>query len=126
MIVRLNKAEIAVLLLHMTITRKNVRNGFKHIGKTRHKEVMNSYDEIKNTLEVNIEHLEHIEEQEQVIFNFNINEINMINLFLNWYVASLKDLLIEAGKYVGEDERQVQLMHEIHSKVKKSIEIQHV
>lgn len=124
MIINLNRSEIAVLLLHMSITRKNIRNGFKRIYKGRHKKVLNSFDEVKNSLEMTIGDIENMDNDKLVEFNFNVNEIKMIDSFLNWYVVRLEKTLKGAGRIIDEDKKQLEVLKNIHKKAGKTLEIQ--
>lgn len=124
MIINLNKSEIAVLLFHMSLTRKNVRNGFKSNYKGKHKEVLNSFDEVKNTLESTVNDLEVMDNVEVMEFNYNINEINMIDSFLKWYIVKLEKTLKATGNIVDEDKKQIEVLKDIKKKVSRTIEVQ--
>jgi len=124
MIINLNKSEIAVLLLHMSITRKNIRNGFKRNYKGQHKKVLNSFDEVKNSLEMTIDDIENMNNDKLIEFNFNVNEIKMIDSFLDWYVVRLEKTLKGAGRIIDEDKKQIQVLKSIHKKAGKTLEIQ--
>src|SRR5690625_5200221 len=125
MIIQLNKPEISILLLHMSITRDKIKKGFKRNYKSNHKEKLNSYDDVKNALANEIEQLEQMNENELIMFNFNINEINMLSSFLNWYATNLESLLKSSNKYIGEDKMQVETLKNINTKVQRSIEVQY-
>ncbi len=129
MILNLSKGDISVLLLSMTITRKNVRNGFKrNYGKTESKEILASFDEVKQSLEEIIDPVEENEEanpKEMHILHYNIKEIDVIHSFILWYLPKLTETLEEAtkGKINDEDQRQIEVLNRILSKVDKLKEV---
>lgn len=88
MLLVLNKEEMAILIFHMSLMRKNVRKGFKsNLGKT-YKEALFTYDKIKETVN---EALESSEEFDQTL-DFEIKEIDMLLSFLEFYINELKHL----------------------------------
>ncbi len=132
MILNLSKGDISVLLLNMTITRKNVRNGFKrNYGKTESKEILASFDEVKQSLEEIIDPIEENEEvdpKEMHIIHHNIKEIDMIHSFLLWYLPKLRETLEEAtkGRLNDEDQKQLEVLERILVKVDNLKEVNQV
>lgn len=104
MILNLDNTEIAVLLLHMSISRRNVSRGLKKTYNARRlKEIMNSYDEVIKTLEETVDD----EDKDRHILHFNIREIDMVEAFLKWYTVNLKDTLKKANNKNEEDHMQL-------------------
>lgn len=136
MIINLKRIEASVLLLHMTITRKNIKRGFKNKYRaTKYKNLMNSYDEVKSSLESKFEANNDEETiidnnpDEIIRFDFNINEINMLESFLSWYVSDLTKLLDDAARLTNkntlkEDKRQLETLINIENNVKRMKKIQ--
>lgn len=116
MILNLETKEVAVLVLHMSIMRKNVRKGFKSNYGNEAKEILVSYDEVKNTM---ISALKEMAEQEEKRdFNFNIREIEMLSSFLDFYIVQFQAVIDESKDNVSqEDKLQVDYLHIIKSKV---------
>lgn len=90
MILLLNEQEMAVLVLHMSVMRKNVRKGFKSNSSVAHKEALASYDEVKNAVS---EVLEGTDEKVEQVLNFNIKEVDMLHEFLQFYIGELESEL---------------------------------
>lgn len=125
MILKANKLELAVLILHMSIMRKNIKKGFKSNYKSdKGKEVLTSFDSVKTTLQEGFEALEH--EMNELDLHFNIVEVNTLSSFIDWYINEV-DLTFEAaGKKVKQaDKEQMDLLKEIQSKIEE-MKIQHV
>lgn len=115
MILQLEKNEMAALVLHMSIMRKNVRKGFKSNYGSQSKEVLKSYDEVKNTVIKQLEGLE--EDPGCMVFHFNILEINMLHSFLGFYMAELNKL--ELNKMNEIDLEQINCLGTIQEKVEE-------
>ncbi|TRM08784.1 hypothetical protein FH966_14730 [Lentibacillus cibarius] len=127
MILNLQRTETAVLLLHMSMMRKNARNVFKaNYGRNDYKEVLNSFDEVKIELENVVENSSEDEPEEAHIFHFNINEIDMIISFLNAYIPKLQDTLKRSGEIVDEDWKQIQCLKVIQDKANRMKGVQGV
>lgn len=117
MILRANKLEIAVLILHMSIMRKNIKKGFKSNYKSdKGKEVLSSFDSVKTTLQEGFEALE--DEKKEIDLHFNVIEVNTLSSFIDWYIEEV-DLTFEAaGKKVKQaDKEQMDLLKEIKIKI---------
>lgn len=115
MILLMQQKEMATLLLHMTIMRKNVRQGFKkNYGTKEGKEVLASYDEVKTTLS---EILKLEEEAGEVlegpqVLHFNIKEIEMLDSFLTFYNKEVNESLGDK-KLHDKDREQIETLKEI-------------
>lgn len=111
MILNLNKTEVAVLLLHLTLMRKNVKKGFKK--KENGEEVFNSFETVRLSLEEAIEKMED-KEIETIELHHNIKEINTLDSFLSWYIEKLERTLIESGRITKEDKGQIESLISVH------------
>lgn len=115
MILLMQQKEMATLLLHMTIMRKNVRQGFKkNYGTKEGKEVLASYDEVKTTLS---EILKLEEEAGEVlegpqVLHFNIKEIEMLDSFLTFYNKEVNESLGDKNIH-QKDREQIDTLKEI-------------
>lgn len=127
MIINLSRIEVSVLLLHMAATRKNIQKGLKkRYEQEIVKEFMNSYDEVKTSLESIFidDEIENKDPDEIFRFDYNVNEFKTINTFLNWYIVELEKLLSEASKLTNkkmleEDKQQLLTLKNIKNKVEK-------
>lgn len=110
MILELDKEEMAILIFHMSLMRKNVRKGFKsNLGKT-YKEALFSYDKVKETVN---EALEGAGEEVNQTFNLETKEIDMLLSFLEFYIAEL-------NKHLGTDpNNNISYLENILIKVQK-------
>lgn len=107
MLLKANKLEIAVLILHLSIMRKNVKKGLKNnYGKKEGKEILQSFDEVKVNLEDSLYLLEEDHQEAEIIFSEN--ELNMVSSFLDWYIPEI-ELTYEAAKKKLHKEEQEQL-----------------
>lgn len=122
MILNISKVEMAILVVHMSAMRQNVRKGFKsNYGKKEGKEVLASYDEVKLVFQQAIEGLE--EDNQAVDLHFNIKEVNMLHSFVSWYAAELELTFEAAGKKAGEeDQKQIDTLNEIKKRIEKVLE----
>lgn len=115
MILQLNNKEMAALVLHMSIMRKNVRKGFKSNYGNDSKKVIASYDEVKNTVATA---LETTHEDDSCYLHFNIKEVDMLFSFLEFYVMQLHDTL-DFKKISSEDNEQIECLKMIKSKTEE-------
>lgn len=126
MILTLKRAEISVLLLHMAMSRKNARNVFKrnyrNQGKQRVLDLLTSFDEIKDELELIISETSEDEGELISTLHFNINEMSLLQSFLSSYVPLLDKTLKTAGNMLDEDIKQVEILSMIETKSRKMIE----
>lgn len=118
MYIKLEKIEMSVLLLHMKITRKNVKKGFKNnYGSKEGKELIKQYDDITNFLENSIEGLEE-GENEQI--HLNEQEFNLLHSFLTWYVTEIEITFEAAGKKIaGENKEHLDILQKINDEVNR-------
>ncbi|AIF45739.1 hypothetical protein [Virgibacillus sp. SK37] len=121
MILNLNKTESAVLLFHMAMMRKSARNTFKRNKQGNSKEMLSSFDEIKNSLEEFMENQDEQaeEEKKKYEFHYNINEIIMLNGFIGSYTEKLEKTLSAAGQIVEEDRKQIDCLLTIKDRTGK-------
>lgn len=115
MILQLERNEMAALVLHMSIMRKSVRKGFKSNYGSRSKEVLSSYDEVKNTVTQELEVFEG--DTGHIVFHFNILEIDMLHSFLSFYTKELHKF--ELDKINGTDLEQIKSLESIQEKVEE-------
>ncbi|SGI72142.1 Uncharacterised protein [Mycobacterium tuberculosis] len=122
MILNISKVEMAILVVHMSAMRQNVRKGFKsNYGRKEGKEVLSSYDEVKLAFQQAIEGLE--DDSQAVDLHFNIKEVNMLHSFVSWYAAELELTFEAAGKKAGEeDQKQIDTFNEIKNRIEKVLE----
>lgn len=123
MIINLDAKEMATLVLHMTISRKNVKRGFKsNYGTKEGREVLASYDEVKaalsDVLKLDQEHEEVAEGLHEV--HFNIKEVDMLKSYLKWYNTKVEDSIGEK-KIHQEDAEQIETLKAIENKVDELI-----
>lgn len=134
MILNINKLEISVLLLHMTITRKSIRNGFKRNYRNKeYKEFLSSFDEVKESLETVVSDIddENDDLTQVVELNYNIREFKMIDAFLNWYVNRLESTLKDASELTNknilkEDLEQLNALKSIENKMTRLKEVYNI
>lgn len=123
MILRLKKIDIAVLLLHTGLMRKGARNVFKrNYSKTEGKDLLNSYDEVKNSLETKMQEVE--EQDENILHDIHYNrlEIDMLHSFLMSYIPQLEKTLKQAGNVQIEDKKQIDTLKMILNQLEKLLE----
>lgn len=117
MILKTSRLEIAVLILHMSIMRKNVKKGFKsNYGKDEGKEILQSFDSVKATLEASFKVLE--DDGKETELHFNVVEVNTLSSFVDWYTAELEVTFEAAGRKIPEaDQRNINTLKEIKDKI---------
>ncbi|CDQ42125.1 hypothetical protein [Virgibacillus salexigens] len=126
MLLRMNRIESSVLLLQMAISRKNVRNTFKrNYNKVESKELLSSFDEVKEVLEIEIEQTE--EDQGEVLrdYHFNIKEIKMISSYLENYVPMLQNTAEQSGNMLEEDKQLINTLYCIRDRTKGLLDVVH-
>ena len=85
----LNTKELSCLLIHLNVMRNNVKKGFKRLyGRSKGKEMINIYDDLKNTIEGNFERLG--DEDNETKVNLSDNEKDMLQSFLIFYIHELQ------------------------------------
>lgn len=117
MILKTSRLEIAVLILHMSIMRKNVKKGLKsNYGRDEGKEILQSFDSVKSTLEASFEVLE--DDGKETELHFNVVEVNTLSSFVDWYTAELEVTFEATGRKVPEaDQRNINTLKEIKDKI---------
>lgn len=113
----LKKIEMATLVLHMSIMRKNVKKGFKsRYGKKEAKELLNHFDDLKKCLVDGLEGIEDENDYYEKIIGFSERNITILSEFLNWYISEVK---LEIGDYEmdKEDKEQFERLADIQEKV---------
>lgn len=114
----LKKIEIATLILHMAMIRKNIKRGFKiNYGKQDGKELLKVYDGIKEKLVEKVDVIE--DEDSEFILNFELSkeELNMLLSFLDFYLLKIQSEIGE-HKLNEEDEEQINILKDIQDKCK--------
>lgn len=121
MVLKAKKIEVSVLLLHMAIMRKNIKKGFKsNYGAKEGKELLKSYDEVKEYLKAAFEEL--TENQQVKELHFNEKNITMIASFLSWYVLELEITLVDSKNKNPEDWSHVQVLKEFKENIDQVIQ----
>lgn len=121
MIFKANKQQIAAMVLHMSIMRKNVKKGFKsRYGSKEGKELAKVFDQVKDQLQDALLSLEVTPEEDtqETILIFEENEFNLISSFLSWYVTQVEVTYEAAGKDLNqEDKEQIELLKEFNNRL---------
>lgn len=134
MIVNMKGQAVATVVLHMSIMRQNVRNVFKkNYGKQQGKQLLESYDEVKNTLE-KVLGTEEAETEEKLLeeaqevheFHFNVLEVQTLSSFLNFYIPTLEDFLKKSGTIQEADQGQLDTLVEVKGELDELKEIHKV
>lgn len=118
----INMLEIRVSVLHMNVMRSNVKRGFKsRYKKEEVKQLIETYDSIKNTLQALLDSESHNETEEMNIY-FEESELNVFHAFVSWYVSELKNKYEAAEKATGkkrneEDQQNLNILIDIQSKL---------
>lgn len=112
MLLRLKRSESALLLLHMAMMRKNARNTFKKNQKKESKELLQSFDDVKNALESVIEQTDETQGNLISDYHFNVREIKLIYSFLDSYLPLLENTVKRAGES-EEDMKQIEILQTI-------------
>lgn len=124
MIINLKKIEISVLLLHMAIMRKNIKRGFKsNYGQSKGKEMLSSYDIVKDELKTAFEGLEDQPESQVKEVHFNIKQVEMLQSFLNWYSLELELTLDSANNNNKEDREQLSIIKQVQERTKEVLKV---
>lgn len=97
MILKVKRLEIAVLVLHMSIMRKNIKRGFKsNYGRDEGEEVFRSFESVKTNLGTAFTALE--DDNKETELHFNAIEVNTLSSFVDWYTVEVEVTLEAAGK----------------------------
>lgn len=95
------QSELAILVLHMNIMRKNTKKGFKaKYGLLNGSKMIKTYDSIKNKLLSVFE-----EEKEHNLVVLIPEEFEMLHEFINWYVKELHKSATEQKTDIETDEQ---------------------
>ncbi|QGH32605.1 hypothetical protein GI584_00225 [Gracilibacillus salitolerans] len=121
MLLRLDQSETALLLAHMAMTRKSARNTFKRNHKNEKKELLQSFDEVKDCLEEVIENTNEEVRDQVNNFHFNVREVKMIHSFLSSYIPLLSETIKKAGAKEG-DKEQIKALEKIKEYSHKLLE----
>lgn len=131
MILKTSRLGMSVLMLHMNLSRKNIKRGLKrNYGSQEGRELLSSYDKVKKELEDQVasfitnDALDRPEQNETL--HYNAKEYNMISSFLDFYLVELKKFLDEAKDkektsvkklITEEDEEHYQILREMKREV---------
>lgn len=115
MILRMNQPEVASTVLHMAIMRKSVRNGFKRNYKERSKEMVASFDEVKDTMEKALVDLNENSCHEMDL-HFNVKEVDMLESFLAFYLPKMESY---KESFMEQDYEQLEHLQSIAEKLKE-------
>lgn len=112
LVLKLDRLELATLVLHMNIMRKSVKKGFKaNYGLLEGRKKIKLYDDIKEKISEGYD-----EEMDIVIFPFSVDEIDMLSSFMNFYVQELK-LAAEIETFNTEDNEVLRVLEIIKDRV---------
>jgi hypothetical protein len=115
--ITISRVEVAVLVLHMNIMRKNVKKGFKkNYGKEEGKELISYYD---SNLDKLGDLLESLEDGEESSFDLDEKEMTVLSSFISWYALELELTLDQADSKKDEDEAQLQALKDILEKLEQ-------
>lgn len=120
MILRVKKIDISILLLHITLMRKSAKKVFKrNYNKAESKELLKSYDDVKNGLEMKMEEVNGQVENTIHQIHYNKADIDMLQSFLTSYIPELEKTLKTAGKEQIEDKKQIDhlksILHQLNN-----------
>lgn len=119
--VSLNKIEMATLVLHMSLMRKNIKKVFKsNYGKKDGKELLNVYDSIKDLLVDQLDQLENSVKESENIFILNEHQYSMLIQFLNSYLLEI-ELEIEGNNIREENKQHINILSRIKEKLSKLV-----
>lgn len=108
-ILKTNKQQLAAMVLHMSIMRKNVKKGLKNnYGSKEGKELTKVFDEIREQLQDALLTLEITPEEDtqETILLFEEKELTLIHSFLSWYVTEIEVTYEVAGKHLNQEEKE--------------------
>ncbi|MEF7566342.1 hypothetical protein V4V35_25465 [Bacillus infantis] len=118
--ISLSRVEVAVLIFHMNIMRKNVKKVFKkNYGKEDGKELLSYYDKSLDKL---ADLLESVKEGEEGSLDMDEKEMNVLSSFVSWYALELELTLDQADSKKNEDEAQLQALKDILEKLEQEKE----
>jgi len=118
---KVNKQQLAALVLHMSIMRKNVKKGLKsNYGSKEGKELVKVFDQIKEQLQEALLTLEVTPEEDtqETILLFEENELILMRSFLSWYVTEIEVTYEVAGKHFDQEEKeQIELLNDFNKQL---------
>lgn len=113
---QLNKPELAMLLLHMSIMRLTIKKGLKsNYGLLEGRKKVKIYDSIKKVISAHYEDIEELE-IEHCNIDLNAEQVDMLSSFMNWYVQELK-LSAEDEGYKHEGNETLKILETIKEKI---------
>ncbi|WP_203557700.1 hypothetical protein [Bacillus sp. B15-48] len=122
----LNKAETAVLILHMSIMRSSVKKGFKKTyEKAQAKELLKSFDDVLNMFK-SAEIIENEHLDQETTFIFTSKELDILLSFVSWYKKELETMFSDVGESTQENKEQLKTLGEIKRKLELLEVIEHV
>lgn len=107
--IKANKLQVAAVILHMGIMRKNLKKGLKrNHGNKEAKELINIFDQAKEKLEEALLILEVTPEEDtqEALLIFEQSELNILGSFLSWYVTEIEISYEVAGKHLHQEEKE--------------------
>ncbi|MBU8905586.1 hypothetical protein [Desertibacillus haloalkaliphilus] len=102
--ITLSQEQSLILQFHLSVMRGSVKKGFKKTYGFKYREKMKLYDEVIKKLQSVDQSLE-VQE-----YNLSIDEVEMLNQFLGFYITELESNL--SGD--GQDEDQKDILHIIN------------
>ncbi|SEO79977.1 hypothetical protein SAMN04488134_11344 [Amphibacillus marinus] len=112
----IKQSHAAVLLLSMSMSRRNVKRTFKKAGN---KHLLEQYDGIKSHLEQNINGLSDGQGDKHCRLLLSVVELEMIDAFTDWYVPKVRKVLKQAtnNKVSQIDQEQLQALVDIKAEI---------
>lgn len=106
----LEREELGLLVLHMSVMRKAIKKGFKATyGLLDGRKKLKLFDEIKDKLSSDFD-----EDMDIFIFYLAADEIDMLASFLNWYV---KELSKSTEELDAENKEILKILEQVNEKV---------
>lgn len=110
---KLERHQLAILILHMNIMRKSIKKGFKATyGYLEGRKKIKLFDKVKEKLSEDIDN----EEVDIFIFELLADEVDMLSSFLRWYVLEL-ELSAEIEGLNTENNEILTVLREVRDKV---------
>jgi hypothetical protein len=117
MIFKAKRKQLAALVLHMSVMRKNIKRGLKsNYGSKEGKELVKVFDKVKSQLQEALLQLEDDLQESTLIFEEN--ELTLIHSFLSWYVTEIDVTYQKAGKQLDQEEKeQIELLKDFNKQI---------
>lgn len=110
---KLERHQLAILVLHMNIMRKSIKKGFRATyGLMEGRKKLKLFDQVKEKLVEDIDN----EGVDIFIFELLAEEVDMLSSFLNWYVQEL-ELSAEVEGLNTESNEVLTVLKEVRDKV---------